>query len=249
MDEIIALPIISFFVRNFPSFSQIIILFPICLILAIVYISVAGWLRINCVWRVGYSRKTFHFLVFITASLFQIKFGIPGVFILGWAVSAIVLFTLWKGQGFFWYEALARPNDAPYRSRYIVYPYLATFAGGVVVNMFFETPAVMAAYLVAGLGDAIGEPIGTRWGKHTYPVFSWGGLSGTRSFEGSFAVFIVCAIVYGFTLWQFSLPFQWTHLTLAALISAVIEGISPHGWDNFTAQLGGAMIFSLLLAA
>ena len=243
------LKFIQFFIDYFPSLSQILKLFPVCFVLAISYISIAAWLRIKKEWRVGYSRKTFHFLVFITASIFQVKYGIPGVFILGWAVTAIVLFTLWKGNGFSWYEALARPNDEPYRSRYIIYPYLATFAGGVVANMFFDTPAVMAAYLVAGLGDAIGEPVGTRWGKHQYPVFSWGGMSGNRSFEGSFAVFIVCALAYSFTLWQFDLPFIWTYILIAALISAIIEGLSPHGWDNFTAQLGGAVIFCLFLAA
>lgn len=246
--DLSSLNFIQFFIDYFPSFSEILKLFPICLALAIAYISLTGWLRKNKGWRVGYSRKTFHFLVFITASIFQVKFGIPGVFILGWAVTAVVLFTLWKGNGFSWYEALARPNDEPYRSRYIIYPYLATFAGGVVANMFFDTPAVMAAYLVAGLGDAIGEPVGTRWGKHQYPVLSWGGISGKRSFEGSFAVFLICALAYGFTLWNFNSPILYINIILAAFISAIIEGVSPHGWDNFTSQLGGAVCFSLLLA-
>jgi len=26
----------------------------------------------------------------------------------------------------------------------------------------------MVGYLVGGLGDAAGEPVGTRWGKHRY---------------------------------------------------------------------------------
>lgn len=199
-------------------------------------------------WSVGFSRKLFHFLVFSTAVVYKFYFSIPGVFILGWAVTAVVFHALWKGENSDGFKALARPKDAPYEKRYIVYPYLATFAGGVVVNMLFEPSAVMAAFLVAGVGDAIGEPVGTFWGKHPYKVPSWGGISSTRTIEGSSAVFVVCflSIYYVAYLQGLNVPF-WIIMAVA-MIPALVEAVSPHGWDNFTLQLSGAISFMLLLS-
>ena len=62
------------------------------------------------------------------------------------------------------YEALAREQDA-YRTYYIVIPFFATMIGGIASNVFFG-PIAAIGYLVGGLGDAAGEPVGTRWGRH-----------------------------------------------------------------------------------
>lgn len=239
----------DFFYHHFPDHSLILYLFPITLFLSVLYLRIAGYLRVKKNWRVGFTRKLFHFLVFSTAVVYKFYFSIPGVFILGWAVTAVVFYALWKGEKSVGFKALARPKDAPYEKRYIIYPYLATFAGGVVVNMFFEPPAVMAAFLVAGLGDAIGEPVGTLWGKHPYKVPSWGGISSVRTLEGSSAVYLVCFLSMFYVAYMHGVDVSFWVVMAAAVIPALVEAISPHGWDNFTLQLSGAISFEYILMA
>ena len=77
-----------------------------------------------------------------------------------------------------------------------MYSYLATFAGGVLSNIFFGQYAIIG-YAVTGIADAIAEPIGTRFGKHTYPVFSFDkNKISIRSVEGSTAVFLATFLIF-----------------------------------------------------
>src|SRR5689334_25029246 len=101
-------------------------------------------------------------------------------------VSLVVGFAVFRGQGNRLYEALAREQDGPDRTYYIVVPYFAILVGGMASNVFFG-PLAMVGYLVGGLGDAAGEPAGVRWGKHPYAV-SAGRTTATKTFEGSLAV-------------------------------------------------------------
>lgn len=69
-------------------------------------------------------------------------------------------------------------------------PWLTTLVGGVVANVWFG-PLAIAGYLVTGMGDAIGEPAGTRFGRHPYRVWSLSAVRATRTLEGILAVFMV----------------------------------------------------------
>tara|TARA_B100000676_G_scaffold285685_1_gene314500 strand:+ start:160 stop:711 length:552 start_codon:yes stop_codon:yes gene_type:complete len=104
-------------------------------------------------------------------------------------------------------------------------------------NTFWPETAVFG-YLVSGLGDAIAEPIGLRFGRHRYRVLPFTGIRVKRSYEGSASVFAVSLISLG--LLGFADPTAYLTpidlLTLAALSSAV-EALSPHSWDNATMLL------------
>ncbi|HUH72854.1 MAG TPA: hypothetical protein VLZ75_00465 [Chitinophagales bacterium] len=237
-----------FFGQNFPDFQLIIWLFPLSFFYVIGVLILDEWMKRLWSWKVGYTRKFFHFMIFAIAGILQYLKGIGGVFILGWAVSLTILYLIWKGKSSKYYLLLARPKDEPHPTRYIIYPYLATFFGGVVSNFFFLPIAAVAGYLVAGLGDAIGEPVGTKWGKHQYPVYSWGSaVKSHRSLEGSFAVFLISILAFIIPIYLYGLPIEWYKITIAALIAAIVEGISPHGWDNFTCQVAGAILMSYFL--
>jgi phytol kinase len=238
-----------FFVDHFPDVGLILKLLPISILWVILALSMGNQLRIHYSWKVGYTRKLFHFMMFGTAGIFQYRWGIPGVFILGWAITGVLTYVLWKSANSAWFHVLARPSDAPYESRYIIYPYLATFAGGVASNLFFIPEAVIAGYLIAGLGDAIGEPVGTRWGRHPYKVPSYGtGKPHYRSLEGSAAVWIACLFSYLSVSMLYNWDIQWIKLLTAASLATLTEAFSPHGWDNFTAQfIGTALAFYLLV--
>lgn len=237
-----------FFGENFPKLELIVWLFPLLLVYVIGVLLVDDCFKRLWSWKVGYTRKFFHFMIFAVASGLQYWKGIGGVFILGWAVSIVILYLVWKGKASRYYLLLARPKDEPHSTRYIIYPYLATFLGGVVNNFFFAPIAAVTGYLVAGLGDAIGEPVGARWGRHQYPVYSWGSsVKSYRSFEGSFAVFLISMIAFAIPMYMYQLPMEWHKITIAAIIAAIVEGISPHGWDNFTSQVVGAILMSYFL--
>jgi phytol kinase len=232
-----------FFVDHFPPIRLIWWLLPLCLMYVMASLQLGSFCRstLNC--KVGYTRKLFHFLMFGAAGLLQVWGSIPAVFILGWAITAVLTVVLFKGEKSAWYQTLARPSDAPSESRYIIYPYLATFGGGVLANLLFGPAAAIAGYLVTGFGDAIGEPVGTRWGKHRYKVPGYGSsIVSYRSFEGSSAVFIASVFAFLMATLLGGFDIHWFRIFSAALLAALVEGLSPHGWDNFSSQLAGGFL-------
>ena len=146
-------------------------------------LSFAAHLKTRFRLRSGYTRKLFHVLIFISAAVVSVFGGFWAVCVFGVMVSLVVGLAIFRGQGDGFYEALAREQDGPDRTYYIVVPYFATLIGGMTSNVIFGPLAVMG-YLVGGLGDAAGEPAGVRWGRHRYT--SSGGV--IKTLEGSLAV-------------------------------------------------------------
>ena len=172
------------------------------------------------------------------------------VCLFGGMVSIVVFYAILRGNGNILYEAMAREKDAPRRTYFIIAPYCATLIGGLASNILFGEFAVIG-YLVTGLGDAIGEPIGTRFGRHHYRVPTLTRIISRRSVEGSVAVFLACllalviGIVFGLKL---DLTTQFLiRIVLIALAGTVLEAASPHGWDNATLQIIPSLMAKYLL--
>ncbi|MCO5229699.1 MAG: hypothetical protein M9958_00945 [Chitinophagales bacterium] len=248
IDKVFKFGLDFFFGENFPAISLIVWLFPLMLLMVVFILKLDLYFQKKYDWQVGYTRKFFHFSIFVLAGVNQYIFGISGVFVLGWAVTLVIGYLLWKGKYSVYYWLLARAKDAPHPSRYIVYPYVATFIGGVLNNLFFPSMAAIAGYLIAGFGDAIGEPVGSRWGRHRYLVFNWfSEVKSYRSLEGSFAVFIVSALAFYLSLIVYGYPTDMLKIIIAAIVAAIVEGLSPHGWDNLSSQVCGAILMSYFL--
>jgi phytol kinase len=240
--------IIAFFDRALPDLKMIILYSPLLALYAGIAAWFAGWLRVKRNVRAPYTRKVFHFLIFTMAAALQITAGLPAVVLFGILVSLAVIYATIRGSGFAYYEAMARPTDEPHRTLFILIPLASTAAGGVLANLFF-TKFAAVGYLIAGWGDAVGEPVGTRWGKHRYRVPSLGKVKATRSLEGSIAIFIVGTIVglLGFLL--LGIP-PLTALWVAAvcgLAGAAVEAFSNHGLDNLTVQVAVSALAWLLI--
>lgn len=222
---------------------------PIFLAWAYLCLAFAGYLKTEKRIKTGYSRKTFHVLTFLTAATLQFTYGLPHVCLFGGATTLVLAYALVRGDGHALYEAIAREKDEPYRTYYIVVPYIATLAGGVAGNIWFG-PAAVVGYLVGGLGDAAGEPVGTRWGRHRYVVPTLSVVKTTRSIEGSIGVFVasLMAVTIGVLLTPDAAFSARSLVTIPAiaLASTLLEAISPHGWDNATMQLAPALLASQL---
>ncbi len=204
--------------------------------------AAGSWAALACAarlkragWKTGYTRKTFHVLTFGAAAAVQLLGGRPLLNLFGGATTLVLAYALMRGEGHPMYEALAREKDAPHRTWYIVVPYLATLAGGLCANAL-TGPAAVVGYLACGIGDAVGEPVGTRFGRHTYRVPAPGRVVSYRSLEGSTAVALCAwgAIVAGLAV--LGAPLTLASCAVAgaiALIAAGVEAVSPHGGDNF----------------
>lgn len=239
-----------FFVHNFPSCMAAAIFGPIGFLWALSCLALAGYLKRRHGWRTGYTRKTFHFLIFFTVALIQWLWGSASVCLFGGMTTVVVFLALFLGRGNLLYEAMAREKDEPHRTHYIVVPYFATLIGGLAGNILFGGVAVVG-YLVTGLGDAVGEPVGTRFGKHTYRVPSLASVKAVRSWEGSGAVLAmsVLAIVLAICLSP-ELGFSGGSLLtvpLLAIICAAVEAVSPHGWDNLTMQVVPTCLAAMMM--
>lgn len=241
---------IRFFADNLPGARLLALVGPAGLVWATACLWFAGYLKTRWGLRTGYTRKVFHFLIFGTVVLLQSLWGTRAVCLFGGMASLVIAYAVLRGDGHPMYEAMARDKDAPRRTHYIVVPYLATLLGGLTANIFLPATAVLG-YLVTGLGDAVAEPIGTRFGKHQYKAPALSGVRATRSLEGSASVFAASLLTLTLCL---ALSPQWTLsagslsvVALIALASMLVEAVSPHGWDNATLQVVPALLGSLLL--
>jgi phytol kinase len=232
--------IYAFFVDNFPSPIAICIGGPLGLFWAYVCLYFSGYLKKTKGLQTGYTRKIFHFMIFMTVALIHIVWGLPIVCLFGGMTSLVLFYAVLRGTDHILYEAMAREEDEPHRTLFIVVPYFATLIGGVTSNLLFEEVAVIG-YLVTGFGDAIGELVGTRFGKHRYEIPAVGGVKPTRSYEGSAAVLMSCivAIFVGILLCpKLGLtPKSLVLVPVFAILCAIVEAISPRGTDNAILQI------------
>lgn len=228
--------------------SELVWISPCFILFTLIAASISSTFKRKLNWPTGYTRKVFHFLIFTAAAFIQWIWDLPGVLLFGICVSIWIVFTCIRNKQSLFYHAIARPKDAPHQIVFIIVPLLSTAFGGLVSNLLVREFAIFG-YLVAGWGDAIAEPVGTRWGKHTYNVPSLFHVKAVRSLEGSVAVFLVgtiaCSVV------GIMLHLSFSDILPVALIcgftGAIVEAISNHGLDNFTVQIAVSVIAWFIL--
>jgi len=232
-----------------PSFETILVASPISImvILSIAYLS--GYLKLKKRLKTNYTRKIFHFTIFSTAGLMGLFVGFHGVIVFGSWVGIFILIIIHLGDGNIFYEGMAREQDSPHRSFYIIVPFLSTAIAGMLDNILFG-PVALIGYLVAGWGDAVGEPVGVRFGKHKYKVPSRKDVLCYRSVEGSLAVFVTSTFA-SFLVLSIALEHPIMVSFFSAIVvgftTAIVEAFSPHGIDNFTTQFFSCLVGFLMV--
>lgn len=230
-----------------PAAETILVVGPLALAIGLAAALLAAHLHARGV-RTPYTRKVFHFVIFTSASVLQLFAGLGGVVVFGSVIALLVLYATWRGAGHPFYEMLARPSDAPHGTLFVLVPLLTTALGGVLSNLLVPATA-WVGYLVAGWGDAVGEPVGTRWGRHRYRVPSLAGVPATRSLEGSAAVLFTGALAAAIGSVLAGLdPAAALRIGVAAGVAgALVEAVSTHGLDNLTVQVTASVVAALVV--
>jgi phytol kinase len=211
--------------------------------------SIAGYLKRRNL-RTGYCRKIWQ-ITSSTVGIFTFFYLPMQVsFLLFVSGSTFLFYVVLKDGGNFFFEAIARESDSPHRGLYVIIPaYTAIF--GVFLARHFFGPFAQLGALTLGWGDSMGEIIGVRFGKHRYSVPTLLRVKGTRSMEGSFAVFLTSffSLLIGIEFFM-HIDFYKVlpQLILMSMIVTGIEAISPHGTDNFTIPFITSLTANLLLS-
>ena len=241
--------VITEFISGLPDVTSVVVLLVIFTTWAFLCSKVAAYLKTKKALRTGYTRKAYHFLIFISAAVINLKFGFTGVCLFGIIVSCFIFYALFKRKASGLYLALARENDFPNSTLYIIIPYLSTLMGGILINYFYPG-FVIIGYLICGIGDASGEVIGTKYGNHTFRVKLLNIHKSVKSLEGSGSIFIISFLIYfvysiithqAINLGIMGLIFS------SSLIVTVAEIITPKGFDNLTIQIIAVLAYQHLI--
>lgn len=163
------------------------------------------------------------------------------------------------------FTSINRPEDEPYTLAWLAteavvtsaviiafVPIIAYFSKSYVSDPSVFYGLMLIPIFASGIGDALAEIVGKRWGRHHYTTHAvFGKRTYTRSFEGSAMVFLTTLIVGLVVAWQFSfiLPvFFWKAFLLLPFTLTLAEAKAPHTWDNPILYLVGylTIIASLL---
>lgn len=244
---------------------NILLFFTIFMILGLL----TGLLTIKKEVNIGYTRKTLHFCSFF------LPYGVNKILPSGgnillilmkfWIILAIfLLLTKWLRRALVFpliiFRSFDRPEDRPYTTVWLVTQFIAT---GIVLAAFgflwhylgaSTDNLALILVLIVGIGDGLAEPVGIKFGKHKYKaraIYFNGKFCGgefTRSFEGSFVVYIVSIIVIAifyttFTKLQFIIA-----IFLIPIIATLSEAFAPRTWDNpFIILVCGIVLTCIIL--
>ena len=231
------------------TFVRLVLMAPLALVWAHCCLRFAAHLKTKLDLQTGYTRKVFHVLIFVSAVFVQVIGGFVAVCVFGAMVSIVVAHAVVAGAGNRLYEAIAREQDGRLRTYFVVVPYFATLIGGLASSVFFG-PLAVVGYLVGGLGDAAGEPVGTRWGKHRYRAT--GTTRSAKTVEGSIGVIGASAIALAIAVairpeLHFDLRAAIA-VPAIAIVCGLVEAFSPRGWDNVPMQFVPTVLVAVLLS-
>ena len=118
----------------------------------------------------------------------------------------------------------------------------------VLAYVFFDNMVVIAIGILAmSYGDGFASIIGSKFGKRKFNIFG-----DEKSYIGSFSMFVFTLItmIVAVLFYEISLTFQhFMFLSLIALVGAVIEGITPRGFDNLSVPFVMSFLYWFFIIA
>jgi dolichol kinase len=230
--------------------------------IAILYTTafVCGLLVLRLGVRVNYTRKINHFVLFFVpiylATLFShqqsmITVGMTGLLLMGsiGMYSAPIRGRVPVLNTMF--LSFDRPEDRPYTLLWLQTQIAAGYMVIVPLAIMFArqgTPELMLIpILINGIGDGLAEPVGVRFGRHTYRVRPLnGGGTYTRSLEGSACVLITGILTILLFRESFTPAQFWAAMATIPIGMTLAEAFSPHTWDTpFLFLTGGLLLLGI----
>lgn len=208
-----------------------------------------GWLRLAGWLRPGDARKVNHVAVLVGGACWfgwqEPADARTGSLTAGLILLPLVALTcrLRRWPPFSWaFAGNTRPSDAPHEAFYFWSSWLVGFVGLFAIEAALaDVRVTRLAALILGVGDGLGEPVGTRWGRHRYRVPGWLGWSGgERSLEGSLAVALGTAATILLAVGWVATPAYLAAVVGVAAVVTLAEALSPRGLDNLTVPLAAA---------
>ena len=195
-------------------------------------------------WKVGYTRKTHALMLYFLPYI-----AMQGPSPYSWTTTAtialgvfILLLMLMSAPirnrvpiiatAF---ACIDRPEDRPFTLTWLITSVIAVW--GIIIVWYLAAPETVGymfvAFFISGIGDALAEPVGLYFGRHSYETKALGtDRTYIRTWEGSATVFVsgVVAVVIAH---DFALDAKGlAALALFPIVGALAEARSPHTWDQ-----------------
>ena len=216
-----------------------------------VFFIAAYWLgRLVCErnWPVGYTRKilavTLYAAPFVTGLWFPTGLTVEMITLsaMVYGLCVLALSGRYRASSKFLttaFAAIDRPEDRPHTIPWLLTSILATWFVLVVWSAVLPYGAGLAflfvALFISGIGDALAEPVGLRYGRNTYTVRAlFTDKTYTRSWEGSACVFAsgVIAVVLLSQIGSLDVERFILYLIAFPIVATAAEAKSPHTWDQ-----------------
>ena len=223
----------------------------------------AGLLVIKANVKVNYTRKLIHFALFFIPLFLTPELDLGEVhpsLLIGstGVVLTLSLFPLIKPirsrvrfiQIIF--QAMDRPEDRPYTlfwlSTQVVAGYLVLIPLIFLFGQYGMSQLMLVPVFINGLGDGLAEPVGVRFGKHSYKTRSlFGKREYERTVEGSACVFLASILMVILFQDYFTTSQFVAALVLMPVLMTLAEAFSPHTWDSpFLFLVGGLTLLGII---
>jgi len=177
-------------------------------------------------------RKTLHCILLGSLLVYVFGFEYWHTSVLSCVIFAAVVFPiLWFFERFRAYSAaVTERNKGELKISLLVVFSMFAVVITVCRGLLGDSMLVLASVYAWGLGDAAAALIGKKYGKHKLP-------DGKKSWEGSAAMFAVSFVsVFVILMFRSGMPFYGYVITalVTALASAVVEYLTPGGFDTIT---------------
>lgn len=212
--------------------------------------------------RVNYTRKINHFALFFIPMYIDRVFALEnslGLFVFGsfLAISTLAIYVkpVRDRVPFIatMFRSFDRPEDRPRTLLWLSTQITAGFLVIIPMIILFAhrglLDLILIPVLINGIGDGLAEPVGVRFGKHTYGVYAlFTDKRYVRSLEGSACVFITSILVVAFHFASFSQPQFIAAIIAVPILMTLAEAFAPHTWDTpFLFFVGYSSLFLISL--
>jgi len=210
--------------------------------------------------KVNYTRKINHFALFLIPLFLDRAFAYEksfGLFALG-AVGAILSLVIYIEPIRSKVPLIAtmfisfdRPEDRPHTLFWLTTQLAAGYMvllPMIVLFYYYDLMAwIFLPVLINGIGDGLAEPVGVRYGRHSYTVRAlFSSKKYVRALEGSACVFLASIIIVAFFYATFTPGQLVAALIVLPLLMTLTEAFSPHTWDTpFLFLVGYLTLFGI----